>query len=238
MIAIGRAIVCAVQNVQVKPILRLTSLSVIDVQATIYPVINLNSICSMTIDRKLYEQCQKGDRAAQEQLFKMYAPIILGICLRYVVDRDEAEDVMQEAFIKIFTNMSGFRGEGSFEGWMKRIAVNTSLNYYYKSKKTQSNKSFDDIRETEIVSEDDEILPEIRFSQNEMLNAIQELPDGYRQVFNMYVFEKYKHREIADLLNISVNTSKSQLSKARKYLQKILLQMEQNKKQSKIQENE
>jgi RNA polymerase sigma factor (sigma-70 family) len=187
----------------------------------------------MTFDRKLYESCLEGDRAAQEKLFKIYAPMMLGICLRYTKDKDEAEDVMQEAFIKIFTNITNFRGEGSFEGWMKRIVVNTSLNHYYKSKKTQTDKNFDDIRETEIVQEEEVELPSIRFTQDEMLNAIQELPEGYRQVFNMYVFEKYKHREIADLLNISVNTSKSQLSKARKYLQKILLRLENDKKQRK-----
>lgn len=188
----------------------------------------------MTFDSKLFEQCMEGNRAAQEKLFRIYAPIMLGICLRYTNDRDEAEDVLQEAFIKIFTNMSGFRGEGSFEGWMKRIVVNTSLNNYYKSKKSQSIKNFDDIRETEIVNDDDsEDMPEIRFTQSEMLEAIQKLPHGYKQVFNLYVFEKYKHREIAEMLDISVNTSKSQLSKARNYLQKLLLQLEKNKKQTK-----
>lgn len=186
----------------------------------------------MTFDRKLFDLCLEGDRAAQEKLFKVYSPIMLGICMRYTKDRDEAEDVMQEAFIKIFTSLTGFRGEGSFEGWMKRIVVNTALNNYYKSKKTQTDKNFDDIRETEIVQDDEEIV-ELRFKQAEMLEAIQMLPSGYKQVFNLYVFEKYKHREIADMLNISVNTSKSQLSKARNYLQKLLLRMEKNKKQTK-----
>lgn len=185
----------------------------------------------MTFDNNLLEQCKKGDRAAQTQLFKLYSPLMLGICLRYAKNRHEAEDVMQEGFIKIFSNIQKFRDEGSFEGWMKRIMVNTSLNHYYKAKKTISDKNFDDIREIEIEALDDD-LPKIRFSQKEMLNAIRQLPDGYKQIFNMYVFEKYKHREIAELLNISVNTSKSQLSKARVFLKNILFRLEKEKKQS------
>lgn len=185
----------------------------------------------MTFDNNLLEQCKKGDRAAQTQLFKLYSPLMLGICLRYAKNRHEAEDVMQEGFIKIFSNIQKFRDEGSFEGWMKRIMVNTSLNHYYKAKKTISDKNFDDIREIEIEALDDD-LPKIRFSQKEMLNAIRQLPDGYKQIFNMYVFEKYKHREIAELLNISVNTSKSQLSKARVFLKNILFRLEKKKKQS------
>jgi len=185
----------------------------------------------MTFDNNLLELCKKGDSAAQERLFKLYAPLMLGICLRYAKNRHEAEDVMQEGFIKIFSNIQKFRDEGSFEGWMKRIMVNTSLNHYYKVKKTITDKNFDDIRETEIAALDDE-LPQIRFSQDEMLNAIHQLPDGYKQIFNMYIFEKYKHREIAELLNISVNTSKSQLSKARVFLKNILFQLEKEKKQS------
>ena len=185
----------------------------------------------MTFDNKLFELCKKGDRAAQEKLFRLYSPLMLGICLRYAKNRHEAEDVMQEGFIKIFSNIENFRGEGSFEGWMKRIIVNTSLNHYYKAKKTISDKNFDDIRETEIASLDND-LPKIRFSQDEMLDAIRQLPNGYKQIFNLYIFEKYKHREIAELLNISVNTSKSQLSKARVFLKNILLKLEKEKKQS------
>ncbi|MBN2745741.1 MAG: RNA polymerase sigma factor [Bacteroidales bacterium] len=187
----------------------------------------------MTFDYELYQRCLSGERAAQEKLYKIYAPIMYGICLRYTKDQDEAKDVLQEAFIKIFTNIDGFRGEGSFEGWMKRIVINTSLNNYYKSKKEISDKNFDDIRETDIQHDEEDNLEELRFNKTEMLEAIQKLPDGYKQIFNMYVFEKYKHREIAELLNISVNTSKSQLSKARTYLQKTLIRMEKAKKQQK-----
>ena len=179
----------------------------------------------MTFDDKLLELCKKGERAAQEKLFSIYSPNMLGICIRYAKNLHEAEDVMQEGFIKIFTNIDGFRGDGSFEGWMKRIMINTSLNHYYKAKKSNFETSFDGIRESKIVSEDEEI-PISRFSQEEMIDAIKLLPHGYKQVFNMYVFDNYKHREIAELLNISVNTSKSQLSKARNFLKNILLKIE------------
>lgn len=184
----------------------------------------------MNFDKDLLEQCKQGDHAAQEKLYRFFAPTMLGICLRYAKNYHEAEDVMQEGFIKVFSNIARFRGEGSFEGWIKRIMVNTSLNQYYKNKRTQSDKSFDDIREKDIENIHEDEVKEYRFSQKEMLDAIHQLPDGYRQIFNMYVFEKYKHREIAELLNISVNTSKSQLSKARVYLKKLLIKLEENRK--------
>jgi len=186
----------------------------------------------MSIEAKILEGCIKGERGAQERLYRHYAPTMLGICLRYTKSREEADDVMQEGFIKVFLNIERFRQEGSFEGWIKRIMVNTALNYYHKAKKLNSHRNIDDIRETDII-EDDEPMPKTRFSQQEMLDAIQELPEGYSKVFNLYVFEKYKHKEIAEMLNISVNTSKSQLSKSRIYLKKVLNRMEKERKGNK-----
>ena len=154
---------------------------------------------------------------------------MLGICFRYTKSQDEAEDVMQEGFIKVFLNIDRFREEGSFEGWIKRIMVNTALNYYHKAQKTNSHRNIDDIRETDIIN-DDEPLVKAPFSQKEMLDAIHELPEGYSNIFNLYVFEKYKHKEIAEMLNISVNTSKSQLAKARIYLKKVLNRKENERK--------
>jgi len=186
----------------------------------------------MSIETKILEGCIKGDRDAQEQLYRHFAPTMLGICLRYTKSRDEADDVMQEGFIKVFVNVERFRQEGSFEGWIKRIMVNTALNHYHKSQKMNSHRNIDDIRETDII-EDDVPMPKTRFSQKEMLDAIQELPEGYSKIFNMYVFEKYKHKEIAEMLNISVNTSKSQLAKSRIYLKKVLNRMEEERKGNK-----
>jgi RNA polymerase sigma-70 factor (ECF subfamily) len=183
----------------------------------------------MSIEQRILEGCKRGERAAQEHLYRHFAPVMLGICLRYTKDKDEAEDVMQEGFIKVFANIDRFREEGSFEGWIKRIMVNTALNHYHKAQKTNTHRNIEDIRETDIIA-DDAPMPKTRFSQKEMLDAIRELPEGYSTIFNLYVFEKYKHKEIAEMLNISVNTSKSQLAKARIYLKKVLNRMEQEKR--------
>lgn len=181
----------------------------------------------MAFDEQIIQACIDGNRIAQEKLYKKFASQMLGVCLRYTNSYDEAEDILQEGFIKVFLNLENFRKEGSFEGWIKRIMINTALNHYHQNKKNLENKDFDEIKEIEIIDEDDEI--EIPYSEDEMLEAFQNLPDGYKTVFNLYVFEDFKHKEIADQLNISVNTSKSQLSKARTYLQKSLVKMKKRK---------
>jgi len=186
----------------------------------------------MSVEAEILQGCINGEREAQEQLYRRFAPTMLGICMRYTKSRDEADDVMQEGFIKVFSNIHRFRQEGSFEGWIKRIMVNTALNHYHKAQKLNSHRNIDDIRETDII-DDNTPMPKTRFTQKQMLDAIQELPEGYRKVFNMYVFEKYKHKEIAEMLDISVNTSKSQLSKARIYLKKVLIRMEEGLKRNK-----
>lgn len=183
----------------------------------------------MTVNEQVIDGCIQGEHESQEILYKAYSPTMFGICLRYSKSRDEAQDIMQEGFIKVFGNIHKFRKEGSLEGWVKRIMVNTSLNYIQKEKRTQYHKDIDDINELNIETFE-EAEPEIKYSQDELLAIVQKLPDGYKSVFNLYVFEKYKHREIAEILGISVNTSKSQLSKARVFLQKELHKLTQEKK--------
>ncbi len=171
------------------------------------------------IDKKILEGCKNGKRHAQNQLYSKYAPSMLGICLRYAKSRDEAEDMMQEGFIKIFTNIDGFRGDGSFEGWMKRIMINTAITYYKKNLKHQYHTDIDEIDEKHSTDEDqDNAIEEVNIPREKLMELIQGLPEGYRMVFNLYVFEQYSHKDIADLLGVSVNTSKSQLSKARRLL--------------------
>lgn len=182
----------------------------------------------MEFDNKFIESCRNGDRNAQFQLFNKLSPSMLGVCFRYCNSEDEANDVMQDGFIKVFTNIDSYRGDGSFEGWVKRIMINTALNNYNKNKKLTTHRNIEDIRETDILDDDYEI-PKSRFTQAEMLDAISQLPEGYKMIFNLYAIEEYKHREIADMLNISVNTSKSQLSKARTYLKRLLNKIEINK---------
>ena len=140
--------------------------------------------------------------------------------MRYAKNKDEAEDILQEGFIKVFSNLKKFRGEGSFEGWIKRIMVNTAINHYQRNLKHYFHNQLEDIQEAIGEFNDEDFHPDDNISRKKLLSLIQELPEGYRFVFNLYVFEDYSHKEIAETLNISVNTSKTQLFKARKWLMK------------------
>jgi RNA polymerase sigma factor (sigma-70 family) len=182
------------------------------------------------VDHKIIEGVRKGKRHAQNILYKHYAPSMLGICMRYANSRDDAEDIAQEGFIKIFTNISGFRGDGSFEGWMKRIMINTAVTHYKKNLRHQYHTDIDEIEETFSQEEEDSQIEEVSIPREKLMAMIQDLPAGYKMVFNLFVFEQYSHQEIADTLGVSVNTSKSQLSKARRFLANKIHQMTGNKK--------
>ncbi len=169
-------------------------------------------------DEKIIQGCINGKRSAQHMLYKKYAVVMLGVCLRYSKNKSEAEDVLQDGFIKVFSNIKKFRSEGSFEGWIKRIMINTALinarnnlKHYYHSDITEF--------EQQISAEDKGHIKEA-ISSKDLMKLIQALPDGYRIVFNLYVFEKFNHKEISELLKISESTSKSQLSRARSLLRK------------------
>ncbi len=169
-------------------------------------------------DDKIIEGCKKGKKRSQNRLYEKYAPGMLGVCLRYCTNMTEAEDVLQEGFIKVFTHIKNFRSEGSFEGWIRRIMVNTALTYIKKNIK-YSYENVDDIpadyqEEEEVVYSP--VSPEV------LIKILQSLPDGYRNVINLYIFEGYAHKEIAEILGISESTSKSQLSKAKKFLRNKL----------------
>lgn len=177
----------------------------------------------MIPDQEILEGCKSGERNAFDLLYKKYASTMLGICMRYCKRREEAEDILHEGFIKVFANIAKFRGDGSFEGWIKRIMINTSLSYYHANLKHHFKSSVDDLEDLPRDGDDDGVYSNAP-SRSELLSLIQELPDGYRFVFNMYVFENFSHKEIARELGVSVNTSKSQLAKARRQLQKKLQQ--------------
>ncbi len=170
----------------------------------------------------LINGCKIGDKKAQRTLYDKYAAKMLGVCIRYFRDIDEAEDALQEGFIKIFKNIDKFRNEGSFEGWIRRIMVNTSLNYYKSNLKHYYGTDYDEVEEFV----EDEKLKFDNLSVEYLLKIIQDLPEGYRLVFNLYEIEGYSHKEIAEMLGISVNTSKSQLMKAKRNLQKVLVSKE------------
>ena len=176
----------------------------------------------MYSEKEFIERCLKNEPQAQEALYRQYAPKMFGICLRFTRNKMEAEDVLQDGFIKVFSYLKDYRNEGSLEGWIRRTIINTAINFYKKKVKRFNEM---DIEKADYVNHDDETILD-KLSANELLNLIQELPDGYRMVFNLSVVEGYTHKEIGDMLNISENTSKSQLSRARNVLQTKIKKIE------------
>jgi RNA polymerase sigma-70 factor (ECF subfamily) len=168
---------------------------------------------------ELIRGCLKRDRSAQKHLYEMYSSKMYGICYRYVKDAMEAEDILVTAFMKVFDKIEQFKSEGSFEGWIRRIIVNESLTHLRRNKSMYLET---DLEHAEREPDYDQLSDHLE--AEDLLNIIQELPAGYRIVFNMYAVDGYSHKEIADHLGISENTSKSQLSRARVYLQKKLMQ--------------
>lgn len=165
-------------------------------------------------DSSLVEKCIKGDARAQRALFDKFAPKMLGVCMRYAKNTEQAEDVLQDGFVKVFTKLSNYSGNGSFEGWIRRIIVNTALDEIRKNVKFQKNVSVDEVDYK--LELDSHILEGL--AAQDLMKIVNELPDGYRIVFNMFAIEGYSHKDIAMQLNISENTSKSQYSRARAYL--------------------
>jgi RNA polymerase sigma-70 factor (ECF subfamily) len=177
----------------------------------------------MVSDQEILKGCKSGEKDAFSLLYKKYSSTMLGICMRYCKRREEAEDVLHEGFIKVFSNIKKFRGDGSFEGWIKRIMINTSLSHYHANLKHCFHSDAELLEDISGNDADDGVYSNAP-SRSQLLTLIQELPAGYRFVFNMFVFENFSHKEIARELGVSVNTSKSQLAKARRQLQKKLLE--------------
>lgn len=177
---------------------------------------------------ELINGCKARNRDAQRSLYDQYSSKMYALCYRYVKDSMEAEDVLVTAFTKIFERIDQFKGEGSFEGWIRRVIVNEALTYLRRNRSMYLETDLEAAdREPDYQNISDHLEAE------ELMQMIQELPSGYRIVFNMYAIDGYSHKEIADQLGISENTSKSQLSRARTYLQKMLLDRDWiSKKQS------
>ena len=174
--------------------------------------------------KKLVDGCVNNNRRAQEELFKMFYGKMLGVCLRYMSDRDDAQEVLQQGFIKVFEKIGVFDFKGSLEGWIRRIVTNTAIDAIRKSKRNPYLSDDDQFFKDEVVNEFEqkEEMDILNLRAEEAMNAIQELSPGYRAVFNLYVIEDYSHKEIAEKLGISEGTSKSNLAKAKMNLQKIL----------------
>jgi RNA polymerase sigma-70 factor (ECF subfamily) len=171
------------------------------------------------VQKEMIDGCVKGLKKAQDQLYKRYASLLFGICLRYTKNRMEAQDVLQEVFVKIYGHIHTYHHDGSFEGWLRRIAVNTSITNYRKNLK----HAYQEDVESGVIGKDEPTaIEDLEYTAEEMLSCIEKLPTGYKTVFNLYVIEGFLHKEIADMLGVDVNTSKSQLSRAKIYLQKEL----------------
>lgn len=162
------------------------------------------------------EACIKGDRTAQKALYTSLSPVLNAICRRYMPSLEDAEDVLVDAFMRIFSNLSKYKGEGSFEGWARKITVNECLMALRKRQVflTPLDQAFS--------LHSDEVDIHSRLAYDAIINLLDELPIGYRTVFNLYVVEGFKHKEIAESLNISINTSKSQLIQAKKKLASLI----------------
>ena len=169
--------------------------------------------------QELVQGCLRGDKAYQKLLYCTYASKMFAVCLRYARSREEAQDILQDGFVKVFGKLGSYRNEGSLEGWIRRIMVNTAISSYHKSSQLH------EVR-LEIDFDKDDEVPGIieRLTEKELIKMLQGLPDGYRVIFNLYAIEGFSHAEIAAQLGITESTSRSQLTKARKYIIKNLIE--------------
>jgi RNA polymerase sigma factor (sigma-70 family) len=190
----------------------------------------------MRIDQQVIEACKLRDSKAQKLVYERFAPTMLGVCMRYTKTREETEDILQEGFLTVFTKIDQFADKGSFEGWMRRIMVNAALMHFRKFSTIQNaTYSGDEVNLGNIPEESDSELDadpssakdqilHADFGPDELMAVIKELPDGFRMVFNLTILEGYKHKEAAEMLGIAEATSKTQLLRARKLIQKKLLE--------------
>ncbi len=187
----------------------------------------MNGISNQSFsDSDLLAGCMAGDRKAQRELYNRFAAKMYGVCLRYATNAEEAEDILQEGFIKVFKKIGSFRSEGSFEGWVRRIFVNTAIEQYRKKIYLQPITEYE---ENTVEGKYLSVLDEL--AERDIINLVQQLSPGYRTVFNMYVVEGYTHKQIAEQLGISEGTSKSQLSRAKQILQELVQTFIERRKQ-------
>ncbi len=174
-------------------------------------------------EQNIIKGCINGERKAQYDLYNMFKRDVFGLCMRYAKDRAEAEDMMQEAFIKVYSDLYQYKPIGPFGGWIRRVVINSCLRYIRKRKNLVFNDFSDEA--VQAIPSNEDIVSDLE--AKDLVRLMQKLPEGYRVVFNLYVIEGYSHKEISEQLGISVNTSKSQLSRAkanlRKALEKILI---------------
>ncbi len=178
----------------------------------------------------IIDGCLAGERRSQQQVYELFYGKMMAVCLRYTKNHDQAKDILQDGFIKVFRSMEHFNREGSFEGWIRRIMVNTAIDHFRRARHSylllgedRSMEEFEDLPdEEEDAGQND--LPDLKPA--DVINAMQKLTPAYRTVFNLYVFEGMTHKEIADTLSINIGTSKSNLAKAKSNLKRLLSKKE------------
>ncbi len=177
-------------------------------------------------DEELIKACMQENADAQKELYERYAPMLMGTCMRYAKDQVEAEDILQESFIKIFQKIKKYNRQGSWEAWLRRITINTAIDHLRKQKNMQRNISIEQDQALQVEAHEVDQL-ELEY----LYQIIQELPAGYRVVFNLYAIEGYSHREIGKQLGITESTSRSQYTRARAILMQRIREdrMETNK---------
>lgn len=177
----------------------------------------------MVNEKRLIDSCIKGERKAQKELYDLYARKMMSVCFRYAGEQELARDLLQEGFIRVFSNLKAYQHIGSFEGWIRKIFVNTSLEYLRRNDLLREALDID-ANATVNVKTEHTVIEEL--SAEDLLKIISELPSGFRTVFNMYAIEGYSHKEIADALGITESTSRSQLTRARILLQKRIKELD------------
>jgi RNA polymerase sigma-70 factor (ECF subfamily) len=182
----------------------------------------LRIIPFFTTEAQLIAALKRGESRAHKLVYERFSGKMLAVCTRYCTNRDDAEEVMLDGFMRVFEKISQFREDGSFEGWVRRVMVTESLMFLRKNKQLRQEVALDDT-----LIEPDYDWADATLNENDLLRLIGQLPEGYRSIFNLYAIEGYSHTEIADLLGISEGTSKSQLSRARALLQSSLKKLEQ-----------
>lgn len=171
--------------------------------------------------QKLIDGCKRGEPESQKSLYEKYAGKMMAVCMRYCGnDRETAMDLLQDGFIKVFTYIRSYDGRGSLEGWIRRIMVNVALDYVRTANLLKNAESIDAINESAVENIDSSTIDKL--SAEELMEIIAELPSGFRTVFNLFAIEGYSHKEIAEMLNITESTSRSQLTRAKQLLQKRL----------------
>jgi len=172
-------------------------------------------------EEKIIKGCKRGERKAQRQLYELYASAMYSVCMQYIAEKESARDALQDGFIKVFSKIDTYNGSGSLGGWIRKVFVNTCIEYLRKKDALKMSLSIDDVQ---YALEDNSTDALQQISADELFGYISELPDGYRTVFNLYVLEGMNHYEISQMFHITESTSRSQYNRARKALQEKILQ--------------